>query len=84
MQEVFRKLKEKRRQDIELAYPDYSDAVPLMELWVDAFSYGAGAYLAQVQSQQHRIIALESMTFSLAQLNYSTFDKRFSCFKVGQ
>ena len=83
MQEAFSKLKEEMRQDIELAYPDYSDEAPWMELWVDASSYGAGAYLAQVQSEQHRIIAFASMTFSLAQLNYSTFDRELAALRWG-
>ena len=39
MQVAFSKLKEETCQDIELAYPDYSDEAPWMELWVDAFSW---------------------------------------------
>ena len=34
---------------LELAYPDYSESSHELELWVDASSTGAGAYLAQQQ-----------------------------------
>ena len=83
MQEAFGRLKEELQQDIELAYPDYSDSAEKIELWVDASAYGAGAYLAQVQGECHRIIGFASMSFSSAQLNYSTFERELAALRWG-
>jgi hypothetical protein len=49
MLESFHKLKADMQYDVELAYPDYSPDANRLELWIDASSVGAGAYLAQVQ-----------------------------------
>ena len=49
MQKAFERLKQEMKEEMELAYPDYSGGADSLELWVDASSYGAGAYLAQVQ-----------------------------------
>ena len=83
MQEAFDKLKQEMKEEVELAYPDYSKDAESLELWVDASSYGAGAYLAQMQENNHRIIGCASMTFTPTQLGYSTFERELAALRWG-
>ena len=63
MNSSFEALKSQMAKEIELAYPDYSEGASKLELWVDASDYGAGAYLAQVQGESHRVIGFASLAF---------------------
>ena len=83
MIEAFDRLKSDMKVDLELAYPDYSEAAHNIELWVDASSYGAGAYLAQRQGESHRVIGFNSMSFSKTQLNYSTLERELTALRWG-
>lgn len=79
----FESLKNRVKEDLLLAFPDYgSDAEPL-NLWVDASNYAAGACLTQRQDGEVRFIAFNSMTFNGAQLNYSTLDKELAALRWG-
>ena len=83
MLSAFNELKTEMQLDIELAYPDYDDGSNKLELWVDASSFGAGAYLAQEQQGSHRIIGFASMTFTETQLNYSTLERELTALRWG-
>ena len=83
MTKAFSKLKEEMQADVELAYPNYAEDAPRLELWVDASAIGAGAYLAQMQQGSHRVIGFASMTFSQSQLNYSTLERELSALRRG-
>jgi hypothetical protein len=83
MTDAFTKLKKEMQHDLELSYPDYSEGAEKLELWVDASAYGAGAYLAQNQSGCHKVIGFASMTFTPAQLNYSTLDRELTALRWG-
>ena len=79
----FERLKSDMEKDIELAYPDYSEEAQKLELWVDASAKGAGAYLAQLQGDTHRVIGFASMTFTSTQLNYSTLERELTALRWG-
>ena len=83
MIESFNQLKDRMRQDIELAFPDYSPEASKLELWVDASEIGAGACLTQVQDNKLCIIAFQSMTFGGAQKNYSVLEKELAAMRWG-
>ena len=83
MIEAFEELKRLMKEDIELAFPDYSDGAEKLELWVDASQMGAGACLTQVQDGDLRIIAFASVTFDAAQRNYSILDKELTAMRWG-
>ena len=55
MQKAFKRFKQEMKEEVELAYPDYSEGADSLDLWVNASSYGAGAYLAQMQEGKHRL-----------------------------
>lgn len=69
--------------NIELGYPDYSDGAERLKLWVDASGTGAGAYLAQMQDVEYRIIGFASMTFTASPLNYSTLEHEITALRWG-
>ena len=79
---AFEKLREKFKQDIVLAFPDYSeDALPL-KLHTDASGTGVGTCLVQRQGDSLRHIGYASLSFSSAEkLQY--FGKRAGCNPVG-
>ena len=79
----FETLKREMATEIELGYPDYSDNASKLELYVDASDIGAGAYLAQIQGSEHKIIGFASMTFSGAQLNYATLQRELVALRWG-
>ena len=83
MVEAFKQLKLDMQRDMELAYPIYDDDASKIELWVDASNYGAGAYLAQMQGESHRVIGFASMTFTPTQLNYSTLERELTALRWG-
>ena len=83
MLQSFKSLKAEMKNDMELAYPDYSEEAEKLELWVDASGIGAGAYLAQKQDGDHRVIGFASMTFSPAQLRYSTLERELTALRWG-
>ena len=80
-QQAFEKLKEIAKEDLKLAYPDYSDQASPLELAVDASGKGAGACLSQWQADVHRVIAYISMTFSQTQQNYSTTERELAAIR---
>lgn len=81
MDRSFRHLKEKMKEDLELAYPNYSLDAARLELSTDASGVGAGACLAQEQDGERRVIAYASMSFSQAQLSYSTIEKELAAIR---
>ena len=83
MSEAFHKIKEKIREDIMLAYPDYEPEAEPLELYVDASAVGAGACLCQKQGEQCRVIAYASTSFAAAQTNYSTIEKELAALRWG-
>ena len=83
MLDAFDKLKTEMKAELELGYPDYSDDASKLELYVDASNIGAGAYLAQQQDENHRIIGFASMTFTNAQLHYCTLDRELAALRWG-
>ena len=80
---AFESLKNKVKEDIELAFPNYDSSAEKLELWVDASNSGAGAVLTQVQDGDLRIIAFASMSFEAAQLNYSILEKELAGLRWG-
>lgn len=56
-------MKEKVKEKIELAFPDYHPSVQGLEHWVNASKTGEGAYLIQMQDSELRMIAFASMPF---------------------
>ena len=80
---AFEGLKDKLREDLLLSFPDYDPEAEKLQLWVDASQTGAGACLTQVQQGELHFIAFNSMTFSGAQVNYSTLDKELAALRWG-
>ena len=80
---AFDTLKEEMKVELELAYPDYSSKAEKLQLWVDASGTGAGAYLAQKQGDNNRVIGFASMTFTGTQLNYSTLERELTALRWG-
>jgi hypothetical protein len=83
MEEAFSSLKTEMAADIQLAYPDYTDVTNRLQLWVDASATGAGAYLAQLQEEKHRVIGFASMAFTPNQMNYSTLERELTALRWG-
>ena len=83
MVEAFEKLKYEMAKEVELAFPDYADEANKIELWVDASATGAGAYLAQTQDGEHRVIGFASMGFTKQQMNYSTLERELAALRWG-
>ena len=83
MLDSFERLKTEMTTELELGYPDYSDTASKLELYVDASDLGGGAYLAQQQGDQHRVIGFASMTFTATQLGYSTIDRELAALRWG-
>ena len=83
MTESFETLKREMKTELELGYPDYSEGANKLELYVDASDCGAGAYLAQQQGEDHRIIGFASMTFTSAQRHYCPLDRELAALRWG-
>ena len=83
MQLAFDKLKAEMAVELELGFPDYSEGAEKLELYVDASNIAAGAYLAQKQGGENRVIAFASMTFTETQLGYSTTDRELTALRWG-
>ena len=83
MTDSFERLKTEMATELELGYPDYSENANKLELYVDASNFGGGAYLAQQQDGQHRIIGFASMTFTETQLGYATIDRELAALRWG-
>ena len=75
-------LKKELARDIELAFPDYSENAPPLELFVDASMKGMGACLGQRQDD-FRIIAYASQSFNAAQRNYSVIERELAAMRFG-
>ena len=82
MNKAFQDLKEAICAHVELSYPDYS-ADAEMQLSTDASGFGAGDCLNQVQNGETRVIAYASMSFSVAQRNYSTIERKLAAIRWG-
>jgi len=80
---AFESLKYHAVQDLQLTYPDYSDAAQDLELYVDASDVGAGACLSQLQGEMDRIIGYASMCFSETQRGYSVVDRELAGLRWG-
>ena len=83
MNTAFDRLKEAVKQDLELAFPDYTEDAEPLELWVDASGKGSGATLGQKQGGETRIIAYASIAFSKVQQNYSTTERELAAIRWG-
>ena len=83
MVSAFEKIKDKIKEDVQLAFPDYSDEAEPLELFVDASGIGAGACLVQKQGEDNRVIAYSSMTFSAAERRYSTIERELAAIRWG-
>ena len=83
MLEAFNILKDKLAEEVRLAFPDYSPNANKLELYVDASSFGAGACLIQLQNDEYRVIAYNSLSFSPAQQRYCTLQKELLAIKFG-
>ena len=83
MDVAFETLRRDIAAEIELAYPDYSEGSNKLEIWVDASDTGAGAYLAQKQNGEHRVIGFASMSFTQTQLNYYTLERELAAIRWG-
>lgn len=81
MNQSFEELKTCMAKDIILIYPDYSATAHKMELSTDASRYGSGACLTQLQGDSVRVIGYASMTFSKAQVNYSTIEQELAAIR---
>ena len=81
MEESFRTLRQELAKGVELAYPDYSEDSEPLDVVVDASGTGAGAYLAQKQIEEHRVIGFASMSFSPAQQRYSTTERELAALR---
>ena len=83
MDQSFKKLKQIMSQEIELAFPDYSEAACPLELYVDASGHGVGACLCQNQNAQFRIIAYDSTSFNDTQKRYSVIERELAAIRWG-
>ena len=83
MEDAFLNIKEKLKDDVTLAYPDYSRGASDLELYVDASGVGAGACLCQQQGEEMRIIAYASTTFGSIENNYSTIELELAALRWG-
>ena len=83
MRDAFGKLKELMTDDLQLAYPDYSEEAPPLEVWVDASGFGAGAMLRQVQGGRAKVITYASMAFTDVQRSYSTLERELTALRWG-
>ena len=63
-----------------LSFPNFESPEPLC-LYTDASQFGAGAYLAQKQDDQERVIAYLSTTFNKAEIRYSVLDKELAAIR---
>ena len=80
---AFEALKEELLKDIKLAFPDYSNKAPPLELFVDASASGIGACLTQHQGGSLRVILFDSHAFSDAQKRYSTIERELAAIRWG-
>jgi len=83
MELAFDTLRSKLLQDVTLSFPDYSKDAAMMELFVDASGVGAGGCLVQKQNGVYRTIAYASITFSSAQVRYSTIERELAAIRWG-
>ena len=83
MDQAFVQLKEAVREEVMLAYPDYSKGASKMELFVDASGSGCGSALLQKQHGETRIIAYGSRTFSDTERRYSATDREMAAIRWG-
>ena len=81
MEESFKTMRQELARGVEPAYPDNSEGSEPVEVVVDASGTGAGAYLAQKQNEEHRVIGFASMTFSPAQQRYSTTERELAALR---
>ena len=83
MELAFDSLKEALVQDVTLSFPNYEEGSEKLELFVDASGIGAGACLVQKQMGEYKTIAYASMTFSPAQIRYSTIERELVALRWG-
>ena len=83
MDTAFKTLKEILIQDIQLAFPDYSEGASPLQLYVDASATGAGACLCQKQNNELRVIIYDSYSFSDTQKSYSTIERELAAIRWG-
>ena len=83
MDDAFCELKRRLSEEIELAYPIYSEEASPLEVWVDASGYGAGAMLCQLQEGEYRVVGYASMTFTNVQRSYSTLERELTALRWG-
>ena len=85
MVSAFEELKNKAAEDVELAYPDYSDGAEPIELYTDASGYCMGGCLTQVQQLNgdciRRVIGYVSKCFNSAERNYSTLERELAAIR---
>jgi len=83
MENAFQNLKSKLVEDVVLSFPDYSKNAERLEMFVDASGVGAGGCLRQKQDGVYRTIAYASVTFSPAQVRYSTIERELVAIRWG-
>jgi len=80
-QTAFNELKKILLSPAVLAFPNYHEDAPPLELYVDASNIGSGAVLGQMQENVFRYIAFISMTFSPTQQRYSTIERELAALR---
>ena len=81
--QAFEKLKEVLAQDIQLSFPDYSEGVSMLEIYVDASETGMGAILVQKQQDELKTIAYASAAFTKTESRYSPIERELLAIKFG-
>src|SRR5678815_1503128 len=71
------------KESVELAFPDFSEGVNKLELFVDASGSGMGAGLCQKQGDERRVIAFNSHSFNACERNASTIERESLAIRWG-
>ena len=83
MEDAFTGLKLELEKEITLAFPNFTEGAPPLELFVDASATGVGACLCQIQGEDLRTIAFDSHYFSDTQRQYSTIERELVAIRWG-
>ena len=83
MERAFAELKVRMKDNLTLAFPDYSPGAGPLRLFTDASGSGVGACLSQVQEEMLRPIAYASMTFSDTEATYNTLERELAAIRWG-
>src|SRR5678815_2579719 len=81
--QAFENLKRLMKESVELAFPDFTEGSPKLELYVDASGFGMGAGLCQQQEEEKRVIAYNSHSFDACERRASTIERELLAIRWG-